>query len=102
MTATPDTAAEHEAPAATRRAWVGLADAYELPYDRICKHEVVFSGRVARACTVIEQAGAFSLDCGAVPSASLGQCAAGQPLAADVRLAVTDQTGNPLSTARGS
>ena len=24
---------------------VGLADAYELPYDRICKHEVVFSGR---------------------------------------------------------
>ena len=24
---------------------VRLADAYELPYDRICKHEVVFSGR---------------------------------------------------------
>ncbi len=24
---------------------VGLADAYDLPYDRICKHEVVFSGR---------------------------------------------------------
>ncbi len=24
---------------------IGLADAYELPYDRICKHEVVFSGR---------------------------------------------------------
>ena len=24
---------------------VKLADAYELPYDRICKHEVVFSGR---------------------------------------------------------
>ena len=22
-----------------------LADAYDLPYDRICKHEVVFSGR---------------------------------------------------------
>ena len=24
---------------------VRLADAYDLPYDRICKHEVVFSGR---------------------------------------------------------
>jgi len=24
---------------------VQLADAYDLPYDRICKHEVVFSGR---------------------------------------------------------
>jgi glycine dehydrogenase subunit 2 len=24
---------------------IGLADAYDLPYDRICKHEVVFSGR---------------------------------------------------------
>jgi glycine dehydrogenase subunit 2 len=24
---------------------VKLADAYDLPYDRICKHEVVFSGR---------------------------------------------------------
>ena len=24
---------------------VGLADAYDLPYDRVCKHEVVFSGR---------------------------------------------------------
>jgi glycine dehydrogenase subunit 2 len=24
---------------------VGLSDAYELPYDRICKHEVVFSAR---------------------------------------------------------
>jgi glycine dehydrogenase subunit 2 len=22
-----------------------LADAYDLPYDRVCKHEVVFSGR---------------------------------------------------------
>jgi glycine dehydrogenase subunit 2 len=24
---------------------VRLADAYDLPYDRVCKHEVVFSGR---------------------------------------------------------
>jgi glycine dehydrogenase subunit 2 len=24
---------------------IGLADAYDLPYDRVCKHEVVFSGR---------------------------------------------------------
>jgi glycine dehydrogenase subunit 2 len=24
---------------------VGLADAYDLPFDRICKHEVVFSAR---------------------------------------------------------
>jgi glycine dehydrogenase subunit 2 len=24
---------------------IRLADAYDLPYDRICKHEVVFSGR---------------------------------------------------------
>ena len=27
---------------------VRLADAYDLPYDRICKHEVVFSGRRQR------------------------------------------------------
>jgi glycine dehydrogenase subunit 2 len=27
---------------------VRLADAYDLPYDRVCKHEVVFSGRRQR------------------------------------------------------
>lgn len=59
--------------------------------------EVVFSGRAARVCAVIEQAGVPTLDCGALPEANLGQCTAGRPLAADVQLAVMDQNGNPLA-----
>ena len=48
---------------------VGLADAYDLPYDRICKHEVVFSGRRQKrrhGITTLDMAKAI-LDAGVHP-----------------------------------
>jgi glycine dehydrogenase subunit 2 len=48
---------------------VGLADAYDLPYDRICKHEVVFSGRRQKrrhGVTTLDMAKAI-LDAGVHP-----------------------------------
>ncbi len=48
---------------------VRLADAFDLPYDRICKHEVVFSGRRqkrAHGVTTLDMAKAI-LDAGVHP-----------------------------------